>query len=111
MIVKATKRKSLEASGWKVGSAAELLDLSDEEVAYIELKLKLAKRLKAARIRHRLTQKEFAMRIDSSQSRVAKMEVGDRSVTLDLLIKSLLALGVTNEDIGKVITRSGSGAA
>jgi DNA-binding XRE family transcriptional regulator len=111
MTVKAAKRKNLEASGWKVGSTAEFLDLSDEEVAYIELKLELAKRLKAARIRCRLTQKEFAMRIDSSQSRVAKMEVGDRSVTLDLLIKSLLALGVTNEDIGKVITRSGSGAA
>ena len=111
MTVKAVKRKNLEADGWKVGSAAEFLDLSDEEVAYIELKLELAKRLKAARIRCRLTQKELAMRIDSSQSRVAKMEVGDRSVTLDLLIKSLLALGVTNEDIGKVIARSGSGAA
>ena len=109
--MKAAKRKNLEASGWKVGSAAEFLDLSDEEVAYIELKLELAKRLKAARISCRLTQKELAMRIDSSQSRVAKMEVGDRSVSLDLLIKSLLALGVTNEDIGKVIARSGSSAA
>jgi transcriptional regulator with XRE-family HTH domain len=85
--------------------------LSDEEVSYIELKLKLANRLKAARIRCRLTQKEFARRIDSSQSRVAKMEAGDRSVSLDLLIKSLLALGVTNEDIGEAITRSSSGPA
>ena len=76
MTVKAAKRKNLEADGWKVGSAAEFLNLSDEEVAYIELKLELAKRLKAARIRCRLTQKELAMRIDSSQSRVAKMEVG-----------------------------------
>jgi DNA-binding XRE family transcriptional regulator len=111
MTVKAAKRKNLEADGWKVGSAAEFLGLSDEEVAYIELKLELAKRLKAARIRCRLTQKELAMRIDSSQSRVAKMEVGDRSVSLDLLIKSLLALGVTNKDIGKAIAHSGSGAA
>lgn len=111
MTVKAAKRKNLEADGWKVGSAAEFLNLSDEEVAYIELKLELAKRLKAARIRCRLTQKELAMRIDSSQSRVAKMEVGDRSVSLDLLIKSLLALGVTSKDIGKAITHSSSGAA
>ena len=111
MTVKAAKRKNLEADGWKVGSAAEFLGLPDEEVAYIELKLELAKRLKAARIRCRLTQKELAMRIDSSQSRVAKMEVGDRSVSLDLLVKSLLALGVTNEDIGKAITHSSSGAA
>ena len=104
--MKAAKRKKLEANGWKVGSVANLLELSDEEAAYIELKLKLANRLKVARIRRRLTQKEFAKRIDSSQSRVAKMETGDRSVSLDLLIKSLLAIGVTNEDIGKAITNS-----
>ena len=108
--MKAAKRKNLEANGWKVGSAADLLELSDEEVAYIELKLKLANRLKIARTRRRLTQKEFARRIDSSQSRVAKMETGDRSVSLDLLIKSLLALGVSSEDIGRVITRSGPDA-
>jgi len=66
----------------------------------------LAKRLKDARTSRRLTQKEFAKRIDSSQSRVAKMETGDRSVSLDLLIKSLLALGVKNEEIGKAIANS-----
>lgn len=101
--MKAAKRKQLEAAGWKVGSAADFLELTDEEAAYIELKLKLAQRLKLARTRRRLTQKEFAKRIDSSQSRVAKMETGDPSVSLDLLIKSLLALGVSNNDIGKVI--------
>ena len=111
MTVKADKRKNLEADGWKVGSVAEFLKLSDEEVAYIDLKLKLANRLKVARVRRRLTQKEFARRIDSSQSRVAKMETGDRSVSLDLLIKSLLAIGVTNADIGKVIISSSFRAA
>jgi DNA-binding XRE family transcriptional regulator len=111
MTVKSAKRKKLEDNGWKVGSAADFLGMSDEEAAYIELKLKLASRLKAARVRRHLTQKEFARRIDSSQSRVAKMETGDCSVSLDLLIKSLLALGVTNEEIGKAITSSNSKAA
>jgi DNA-binding XRE family transcriptional regulator len=106
--MKAAKRKKLENHGWKVGSTADFLELSDEEAAYIELKLKLANRLKLARTRCRLTQKELAKRIDSSQSRVAKMETGDRSVSLDLLIKSLLALGVKNEDIGKTISNSNS---
>lgn len=101
--MKAAKRKKLEANGWKVGSAADFLELSDEEAAYIELKLKLANRLKDIRIQRHLTQKALAKRIDSSQSRVAKMETGDRSVSIDLLIKSLLALGVTNKDIGKTI--------
>ncbi|MFV1998165.1 MAG: helix-turn-helix transcriptional regulator [Acidiferrobacterales bacterium] len=109
--MKAAKRKQLESNGWRVGSAADFLELSDEEAAYVELKLKLARRLKEARIRCRLTQKELAKRIDSSQSRVAKMETGDRSVSLDLLIKALLALGITNKDIGKSFTNSDSRAA
>ena len=66
--------------------------------------------MKEVRARRRLTQKEFAKQINSSQSRVAKMETGDRSVSLDLLIKSLLALGVTNNDIGKVITNTNQAA-
>lgn len=109
--MKAAKRKKLEANGWKVGSAVDFLQMSDEEAAYVELKLKLAGQLKAARTRRRLTQKEFARRIDSSQSRVAKMETGDQSVSLDLLVKSLLALGVTSKDIGMAIIRSSPRAA
>ena len=104
--MKAAKHKKLEANGWKVGSAADFLELTDEEAAYVDLKLKLARRLKEARTRQHLTQEQLAKRIDSSQSRVAKMETGDRSVSLDLLIKSLLSLGVKNEDIGKAITNS-----
>lgn len=104
--MKSAKRNKLEANGWKVGSAADFLKLTNEEAAYIELKLKLANCLKAARTSRHLTQKEFAKRIDSSQSRVAKMETGDHSVSVDLLIKSLLALGVKNEEIGKTIANS-----
>ena len=104
MIMKAAKRKKLEANGWKLGNTTDFLNLSDEEAAYIEMKLKLAKHLKLARISRRLTQKELAHRINSSQSRVAKMETGDRSVSIDLLIKSLLALGIKEKDIGKTIS-------
>ena len=101
--MKAVKRKKLEALGWKVGSAADFLDLSDEEAAYIELKRTFANRLKEVRNQQGLTQKELAGLIDSSQSRVAKMEAGDSTVSLDLLVKTLLALGMTNKDIGKAI--------
>ena len=105
-MMKAAKRKKLEANGWKVGSAADFLELTDEEAAYIELKIKLAMRLKEARTLLHLTQQQLAERIDSSQSRIAKMETGDPSVTLDLIIKSLLALGVKSEEIGKAISNS-----
>lgn len=109
--MKTAKRNKLEANGWKVGNAADFLELSDEESAYIELKLKLANKLKDARSQRRLTQKQLAELIDSSQSRVAKMETGDPSVSLDLLIKSLFALGVSSKDLARAITNANSKAA
>jgi hypothetical protein len=44
--MKASKRKKLEAAGWKVGSTREFLGLSDEEAAFVELKLTLSASLK-----------------------------------------------------------------
>ena len=94
-----SKRKRLQAKGWKVGSAKEFLELSDEEDAYIELRLKLAEGLKARRLGRGLTQVQLAKAVRSSQSRVAKMESGDPTVSLDLLVRSLLALGTTNREL------------
>ncbi|MGH2373660.1 MAG: helix-turn-helix domain-containing protein [bacterium] len=105
------KRRRLEGKGWKVGSVEEFLRLSPEESAYIELKLKLADGLRKHRRRRHLTQVDVARIVRSSQSRVAKMEAGDRSVTLDLLIRSLLALGASNRELAKIITVSGAARA
>ena len=99
------KRKRLEARGWKVGGPKDLLNLSDGEVAYIELRLKLAEGLKARRSARGLTQKDLAKAVQSSQSRIAKMESGDPTVSLDLLVKSLLALGASNRDLAQIIGR------
>ena len=99
------KRKRLEARGWKAGSAKDLLRLSDEEAAYIELRLKLAEGLKARRADKGLTQSQLAKVIRSSQSRVAKMEAGDPTVSLDLLVRSLLALGASDNELAKIIAR------
>ena len=89
------KRKRLEAAGWKVGTVRNFLDLSSEEEAYIELKLELAKNIQKRRRERNLTQTELARLLKSSQSRVAKMEAGDPTVSVDLLIRSLLALGAS----------------
>ena len=98
------KKKRLEARGWKVGGVKDLLGLSDDEVAYIELKLKLGRSVKVKRRERRLTQTALARKICSSQSRVAKMEAGDPTVSLDLLIRSLLALGASNRELAKIIS-------
>ncbi len=98
------KKAKLAKKGWKTGSVAEFLDLSDEEAAYIEMKLALSEKLRERRRRKRLTQAQLAEAIESSQSRVAKMEAGDPTVSIDLLVKSLLALGMSKKELGRTIS-------
>jgi ribosome-binding protein aMBF1 (putative translation factor) len=100
-----SKRKKLEAKGWRLGSTKELLGLSREEELFIELRLKLAEGLKARRQASGMSQVNLAKALKSSQSRVAKMEAGDPTVSIDLLIKSILALGASNKDLAAIITR------
>ena len=90
-----SKKERIEKKGWKVGTVAEFLDLSPDETRYLELKLRLSDSLRSRRQRRNLSQVELARLIKSSQSRVAKMEGGDPSVSIDLLIRSLLALGTS----------------
>ena len=100
------KKRRLEAKGWKVGSAKEFLQLTDEESAYIDLKMRLADGLRDRRQRNRLSQVQLARMLRSSQSRIAKMESGDPSVSLDLLIRSLLALGISDRELSRIIFTS-----
>jgi predicted XRE-type DNA-binding protein len=78
-------------------------ELTPEEEAYIELRFALSQSIKFRRKEKRLTQKQLAQLLDSSQSRVAKLEAGDASVSLDLLMRSLLALGTSLQDSAQII--------
>jgi predicted XRE-type DNA-binding protein len=98
------RKARLESYGWAVGSVEQFLGLTSEEAAYVELRLKLSDAIREYRKKRRLTQSQLADLIQSSQSRVAKAEAADGSVSLDLLIRALLALGATHQDLAKVIT-------
>jgi hypothetical protein len=97
------KRKRLEAAGWRIGSAAEFLGLDDEEAAVVELKLGLADAVKVNRARRRLTQEQLGKLIGSSQSRVAKIEAADSSVSIDLMVRSLLRMGASRKEVASYI--------
>ncbi len=99
-------KKRLEQAGWVVGDATQFLQLSEEESRYLELKLALATAVRELRERRGLTQLELAHKLGSSQSRVAKIEAGHRSVSLDLMMRSLLSIGATTNDIAKWIRRA-----
>ena len=101
--MKTAKRKRLEAKGWKIGNSTEFLGLSSEEAAYVELKLALSRNLQTTRKEKNLTQEELARLLKSSQSRIAKMEAGDPSVSLDLLVRSLLVLGTSRKTLSRIL--------
>ncbi|WP_008315293.1 helix-turn-helix domain-containing protein [Leptolyngbya sp. PCC 6406] len=101
-----TKKEILESKGWKIGTVSEFLELTFEEIILVEIKLALSKNLKDQRQKI-MTQSELATKIGSSQPRIAKAENGDPSVSLELLIRAILATGATPQDIGKIIAGVG----
>src|SRR5437762_1969908 len=104
--MKKGKREKLKAAGWAVGSVQDFLGLADAEAALIEVKLALSRTLRGRRRRRGVSQVELAKRLGSSQSRVAKMEAGDPSVSMDLLVRSLLVLGASERELSQIITTS-----
>jgi hypothetical protein len=98
------KRQRLENAGWRVGSSAEFLGLSDEEAALVEVKLGLASAIRKQRSRRRMTQEQLGRLLGSSQSRVAKMEAADPSVSIDLMVRSLLRMGASRKEVTSFIS-------
>jgi predicted XRE-type DNA-binding protein len=101
--MRADKQKKLEAAGFKVGNTEEFLGLSAEEMNYIEMRLALSRHVKQLRQKKRLSQAALATALKSSQSRVAKMESGDPSVSIDLLMRSLLSMGATRKEVARAM--------
>lgn len=108
------EKKRLErlvAKGWKVGSTAEFLRLTPEEVALVEVRLALSESVRTLRKQKKISQVRLAKLLGSSQSRVAKIEAGDASVSLDLMVRSLLTLGASKKDLARIISSGHRAAA
>jgi DNA-binding XRE family transcriptional regulator len=99
------KQQRLEAKGWKIGDTANFLGLTPEESVIVEMRLALSRRLKERR-KMLMTQAELAEKISSSQPRVAMAENGDASVSIELLIRAMLATGASPREIGQVIANA-----
>lgn len=102
--MKKDKQKALEKAGWKVGDAYEFLEASEEEKALIEMKHRLMMLVRSVREKRSITQNALAKLLNSSQSRVAKLEGGASDVSLDLIMKALFKMGVSNKEVGKAIS-------
>ena len=109
--MKNAKRARLEAHGWRVGTAAAFLELTPEETAFVETKLALSRCVRTRRTAQNVSQAMLAKRLKSSQSRVAKMEAADASVSVDLLLRALFALGAKPKDVATAIQKRATVAA
>ena len=103
-MVNTAKIKRLRAAGWKIGGTKDFLQLSDEEAKLVEFKLSLVNAVKEARKKRGLSQMDLAHRMKSSQSRIAKIEAGDPSVSLDLIIRALFATGASRRELNRAIS-------
>lgn len=101
--MKTEKKEILEKNGWKVGNVADFLELSKEDSAYLELRLSMATYIKSLRKKNHLRQIDLAKRLHTSQSRIAKIESADPTVSLDLMAKSAFAMGATPKQLAKAI--------
>jgi len=90
-------------NGWVEGSVQEFLDLSSADMEYIETRRALSRRLFEERVRRHQTQTQLASALKTSQSRVAKMEHGDPTVSVDLLLRALFQLGLKRKDVASLI--------
>lgn len=97
--MKNDKLKRLKAAGWKIGNAEDFLQLTEEESKLVAIKWSLMCAVKKSRIKRNLSQIDLAQRMKSSQSRIAKIEAGDSSISLDLILRALIATGATTRDI------------
>lgn len=98
-------RGRLKTDGWRVGTVHDVLGLRDDEMAYIDLCTTLRRAARDRREDAGLTQHALARRLGSTRTQVARMESGDPSGSIDLMVRALLASGATLAEVAEAIAR------
>ena len=93
------KRKALAAAGFVCGDAEDFLGLTDGERKLVDLRLAVSRAVRVRRKQAKLTQKETAARLHTTQPRIARMEAGAKDVSLDQMFNGLFALGGSMKDV------------
>ena len=87
------KRKALNAAGWKLGNAADFLEMNEAERQVLDARVKLALAVRRQRQARHLSQKALGLKLGTTQPRVAKIERAASDVSLDQLMRAFAALG------------------
>lgn len=89
----AEKRQALEAAGWRFGDAADFLGMSDDERQLLDARVEMALAVRRQRHVRKLSQKQLASRLKTSQPRVVKIERAAADVSLDQILRAFAAAG------------------
>ncbi len=100
------RKSRLEAAGFTVGTADGFLGLTEEESAWVSLRMALAELVRRQRLGRKFSQTELARRLGSSQSRVAKLEAAKSDVSLDLLFRALFVTGAEADGVTGTLTKA-----
>jgi transcriptional regulator with XRE-family HTH domain len=97
------KRAALEAAGWRFGDAADFLGMTDEERQLLDARVEAALAVRRQRQARKLSQKQLAGRLKTSQPRVAKIERAAPDVSLDQILRAFAAAGgrITVKQVGR----------
>jgi ribosome-binding protein aMBF1 (putative translation factor) len=101
--MKPEKKSRLEKAGWRVGSATDFLKLTPEEATLVSMRVALAGAVRGRRAKLGFSQSELARRLGSSQSRVAKIEAAEPTVSFDLLVRAMVATGAKPSEVGAAL--------
>lgn len=99
MALSKEKKAKLAKAGGRVTTVDEFLDLNPADAAMVEFRTQLAVALRARRSAEGLTQAQLGKRIGSTQAQVARMENASPRVTLDLVLRALLAVSPKGVDM------------
>ena len=97
----ALTKKLMQEAGFESGSVGELLGLSEAQETLVEIKVRLTQLLREERRARGWSQNRLAQAMGKKQQVVARTEMAHRSVTLDLLLRALLTIGVKMSRIAR----------
>jgi predicted XRE-type DNA-binding protein len=90
----AEKRKALEAQGYKVyDHAGDAVGMTAEEKELMDIRITLAIEVRKRREKLKMSQKDLAVRLKTTQPRVAKIEQAASDVSFDHIYRAYAAVG------------------
>ena len=93
----------MDAAGWKTVTIAEFLDLTPEDMAFIQVRRTFARAVRNRREVSGLSRTALAETLGLSETQIALMEGNASSISMDVMLRAFLAMGATQNDLAEAL--------